>query len=75
VIRIRGYSNDLTLLYAKTYPGSNSNLQFPLLYAKEGSWKCTVDDFNKNDLFCHREEYLKNPTSIVIYHIEHTFMK
>lgn len=33
----------------------------------------TVNDFNKNDLYYHREEYLKNPPTIEItYHIEHT---
>lgn len=33
----------------------------------------TVNDFNKNDLYYHREEYVTNPPTIEItYHIEHT---
>lgn len=67
------FQDGLNIIVGSNNSGKTNLLRAINLLDNSDKTTGTVDDFNKNDLYYHREEYLKKPPTIeIIYYIEHT---
>lgn len=67
------FQDGLNIIVGSNNSGKTNLLRIINLLDNSDKSIGTVDDFNKNDLYYHRKEYLKNPPTIeIVYHIEHT---
>ena len=70
---IISFQDGLNIIVGSNNSGKTNLLRAINLLDNSDKSTGTVDDFNKNDLYYHREEYLvKPPTIEIVYHIEHT---